>query len=65
MCQGIAKGMTFYAGGEKVAASVVFIILHKILVGSTWLNSLKTHVSVRLLALTAFERQWYRPTFPA
>ena len=27
-------------------------------------NSLKTRVSTRFLALTAFGRQWYRPTVP-
>jgi len=27
-------------------------------------NSMKTHVSTRFFALTAFGRQWYRPTVP-
>ena len=53
-----------FGSTEARRSSVRAKIVRGVTLASASRNSLKTRVYTRFLALTAFGRQWYRPTVP-
>ena len=57
-------GATFLFWQKRVRCANAHIQLHaEVMPEEKGFNGLKTQVSAWFLALTDFERQWYRPTF--